>query len=120
MLEMMMVLVILGIVIGCLSGLFTYANKTIGKLQTLIRQAQSLQPTVGSTISAVKFCPGYTVSYPTTWPEYGFCINGDLYATITDKGTTFTTKVAPGGYSSTSTSAPCNFTYIGACQIKPL
>lgn len=68
-------------------------------------------------ITAVKFCIGATTVYPTSFPEYGFCINGKIYATYWDGTNAWTAEVVPGYYSSTSTSAPCSFSVTANCVI---
>lgn len=68
-------------------------------------------------VYAVQFCPGYKVKYPTVFPEYGFCIEGQLYATYWDGSNAWTTQMGVGAYMSTSTSAPCDFRYLGNCKV---
>lgn len=63
-----------------------------------------------SQVTVVQFCPGYTTSYPSVFPEFGFLINGKIYATYWDGKNAWTAQVVPGYYQSTSTTAPCNFT----------
>ena len=72
----------------------------------------AIQPTM------IKFCSNYESSYPTTFPEYGICIDNILYAVYWDNKNSWLTEVTPGYYSSTSTSAPCNFTVKDNCVIE--
>lgn len=60
-------------------------------------------------VTMVKLCPE-AGSYPSTFPEYAFDFAGTLYATYWDGHNAWTSELYPGSYSSTSTSAPCNFT----------
>lgn len=73
-------------------------------------------PAVG--FSAIQFCPGYT-TYPSAFPEFGFCSQGSIYAVYWDGHNAWMALVAPGYYASTSTSAPCNFHVAANCQVSP-
>lgn len=73
--------------------------------------------TDATPVTAVKFCPGYTTTYPSTFPEYGLCIGGKLYANYWDGHNSWLAEVVPGNYSSTSTSAPCNFIVTANCTV---
>lgn len=74
----------------------------------------------GTSITAVQFCPNAHLVYPTSFPEIGFCFNGDLYAVYWDRANlnAWLTEIPPGYYASTSTSAPCNFTVIANCGVR--
>lgn len=71
----------------------------------------------GTQVTMVQFCTNYNTNYPSTFPEYGFCVNGNLYATYWDGTDAWTSEVVPGNYESTSTSAPCNFSVSQNCAI---
>jgi hypothetical protein len=73
--------------------------------------------TPGSQVSMVQFCTNYNTNYPSTFPEYGFCINGILYATYWNGTDAWTAEIVPGNYESTSTSAPCNFIVYNNCIV---
>lgn len=64
----------------------------------------------GTEVTTEQFCSQYTGSYPGTFPEYGLLINGALYAVYWDGINSWLSKIYPGTYRSTSTTAPCNFT----------
>jgi len=64
--------------------------------------------TNGTVVSSVQFCPG-TVSYPSTFPEVGFVIGGQLYAVYSANGG-FLTYIPPGTYSSNGINNSCTFT----------
>lgn len=73
---------------------------------------------VNSTaISTVQFCPGYT-SYPSSFPEFGLCVNSAIFAVYWDGRNAWLAETVPGYYESTSTSAPCNFTVKTNCVIS--
>lgn len=76
-------------------------------------------PGVDTTpIEMVQFCSGYTTSYPATFPEYGACVAGMLFAVYWDGRNAWLSEVVPGYYASTSTSAPCNFTVGDNCAVS--
>jgi hypothetical protein len=67
-------------------------------------------------ITWVQFCQA-TPSYPSTFPEGGLCINGNIYAVYsTNDG--FLTLVPPGAYTSDGVGSSCNFTILANCQIQ--
>lgn len=68
-------------------------------------------------VQMVKFCPQET-RYPASFPEYGFCVEGKLYATYYDTKNAWTAEIVPGLYMSTSTNAPCNFMVYDNCRIE--
>lgn len=71
----------------------------------------------GTVITSVQFCPnlGETV-YGSNWPEFGECVNGDLYGVYFTGNYAFWAKLPPGVYSSTSMNG-CNFTIGANCQV---
>lgn len=71
----------------------------------------------GTIITPIQFCPGYVTTYPSTFAEVGLCIDNQLYAVYWN-GQAALTLIPPGAYTSTSTSAPCNFTVLPNCQIQ--
>lgn len=71
----------------------------------------------GTTVAMVKLCPNNPpASYPATFPEYGFCISGNLYATYSTNGG-FSTLIVPGTYSSNGVNSSCTFVVGANCQI---
>lgn len=70
----------------------------------------------GITIASVKLCPGDTATYPTTFPEYGICINDHLYA-VYSANDGFLTELPDGLYQSNAVGSACTFTVTG-CQIS--
>lgn len=60
------------------------------------------------SLTAVQFCPG-TPSYPSTFPEVGFVINGSIYA-VYSANDGFLTLLLPGYYASNAIGSSCNFT----------
>jgi hypothetical protein len=65
----------------------------------------------------VQFCTGYTTTYPSVFPEFGFCINSQIYAVYWDGKNAWEGEIVPGYYDSTSTSAPCDFTVSAGCEV---
>ena len=72
--------------------------------------------TPGTIISPIQFCDGQT-TYPSSFPEVGFCINHKIYAVYSANGG-FLTEVAPGNWSSNGIGVSCNFTVSDDCVIS--
>lgn len=72
----------------------------------------------GDSVTMVRFCAGQTTVYPTSFPEYGFCIGGVLYGTYWDGHQAWTAQIAPGAYRSTATGLGCNFTVTSNCGVQ--
>lgn len=71
----------------------------------------------GTTVTMVKLCPNNPpTNYPATYPEYGFCISGNLYATYSANDG-FTTMIVPGTYSSNGINSSCTFVVSANCQV---
>lgn len=79
---------------------------------------QGPQGNQGQPGTTVKFCPSKVVSYPTSFPEFGICVDNVIYAVYWDGHNSWLTEVPQGAYISTSTSAPCNFTVLANCAIQ--
>lgn len=75
--------------------------------------------TDATPVTMIKFCANATTVYPSSFPEYGFCIGGHLYATYWDGHNAWTAEVVPGHYVSTSTNAACSFTVLTNCAVQP-
>jgi hypothetical protein len=69
----------------------------------------------GASVTVVKLCPGNT-SYPNTFVEVAFCIDGHLYATYSTHGG-FTAEIVPGTYSSNAVNSSCTFTVGNNCEV---
>jgi len=69
----------------------------------------------GTQISIVQFCSG-TTTYPITFSEVGFCIDGNLYATYSANDG-FSSLIPPGQYQSNGINSSCTFTVGASCQI---
>lgn len=67
-------------------------------------------------VTMVQLCPG-TPTYPTTFIEYAFCVQGKLYATYSANGG-FTTYLPPGNYSSNAINSSCNVVVGDNCQVS--
>jgi hypothetical protein len=70
----------------------------------------------GVTFQSIQFCPNVTPSYPTTFPEVGFCINNLLYA-VYSANDGFLTMIPPGYYDSNAIGSSCSFTVVPNCGI---
>lgn len=69
----------------------------------------------GTEVVAIKFCPGSAV-YSSTFPEYGLCIGGNLYAVYSTNGG-FLALLPPGEYRSNAVSSRCDFVVKANCEI---
>ncbi len=70
----------------------------------------------GTLVTFVKFCNEVT-NYPSTFPEYGLCVSGQLFAVYSTHGG-FGVLVPPGYYSSHGVNSSCNFTVGANCAIS--
>jgi hypothetical protein len=69
----------------------------------------------GTLVTPIQFCPG-TPSYPSTFPEVGFCIEGDIYA-VYSANDGFLTKIEPGTWESNAVGSRCNFHVGSNCTV---
>ena len=70
----------------------------------------------GTLVRSVKFCTDEP-SYPTTFPEVGFCIDNQLYAVYSANGG-FLTRLEPGTWASNAVGSSCIFTVGANCQVS--
>ena len=70
----------------------------------------------GTVIAPIQFCQGITPSYPSTFPESGFCIDGNIYA-VYSANDGFLSIIPPGTYSSDGINASCTFTVTSNCGV---
>lgn len=68
-----------------------------------------------SPVTAVQFCDGAS-TYPSTFPEIGFCIGGNIYAVYSTHGG-FAAYLPPGTYYSNAENSSCTFTVGDNCSI---
>lgn len=61
-------------------------------------------------INMIKFCPNINEVYPNTFPEYGMCIDNNLYAVYWNGNTAFLAKLVAGTYTTTAIGGNCTFT----------
>lgn len=78
-----------------------------GDSSAILQNGLNGQP--GTLIKPIQFCPGFTPSYPSSFPEYGFVIDGAVYGVYSDHGG-FMALLPPGAYSSNGINASCTFT----------
>jgi hypothetical protein len=81
---------------------------------TVICNGQNGQP--GTQVTMIRFCPNVTPSYPSTFPEYGFCIDNNMYGVYSTNGG-FLSLLPPGLYISNAVGSSCNFTIAANCQV---
>lgn len=97
-----------GMMITCANSAQLITNGTPGVNGAPGAPGQAAQP--------VQFCSQYANN--SGFPEYGFCINNNLYGVFWDGHNAWMAELPPGGYSSTSSGAPCNFTILPNCQVS--
>lgn len=68
-------------------------------------------------VTVVQFCPGVTPIYPSSFPEYGVCIQGQLYGVYSQNGG-FLALLPPGTYNSNGINASCTFTITANCGVQ--
>lgn len=71
----------------------------------------------GTVITPVQFCNGVTPSYPSTFPESGLCINGQVYG-VYSANDGFLALLPPGTYNSNAVGSACTFTILANCVIQ--
>jgi Collagen triple helix repeat (20 copies) len=107
-----------GSLISCPNSSSVVLNGTNGNNGSNGQDGQNgINGTNGTIISTVQFCSGYNSIYPSSFPEVGVCISGSIYAVYWDGRNAWLSEIVPGYYTSTSTSAPCNFTVQSNCTI---
>lgn len=72
-----------------------------------------------NNVVPVEFCPSYgATSYPNNFPEYGFCIDDNIYAVYWTGNNAFMAQVVPGTYVSTSSTSSCTFVVQSHCNVE--
>jgi hypothetical protein len=71
----------------------------------------------GSTITVIQFCPGVIPKYPSTFPEVGLCLNGNIYA-VYSANDGFLALLSPGVYESDAIGSSCTFTVQSNCIVS--
>jgi hypothetical protein len=71
----------------------------------------------GTIITPIKFCPNDVPVYPSTFPEYGVCIDNQLYAVYSTHGG-FLALIPPGIYYSNAVGSTCTFTVADNCAVS--
>lgn len=81
---------------------------------------QGVPGSAGTVVSFVQFCPQYNLSYPTSFPEFGLCVGGDIFGVYWDssRGDAFGAKLPQGTYRTTNTQLPCDFTIGPNCTVQ--
>lgn len=105
-----------GALITCANGSTLITNGVPGQVG-----ATGSQGTPGvnaSSVTAVQFCPNVTTTYPSSFPEFGLCLQGSIYGVYWNGTDTWLAEIVPGDYTSTSSTSPCNFTVTTNCGIS--
>jgi hypothetical protein len=71
----------------------------------------------GTVVTPIQFCPNVTANYPTNFPEYGLCINNQIYG-VYSANDGFLALLPPGAYSSNAIGNSCNFTITANCGVQ--
>lgn len=71
----------------------------------------------GTVVAPIQFCGKSHGSYPSTFPEVGFCIDDEIYAVYSANGG-FLTEVLPGTWSSDGINSSCTFTVKPHCVVN--
>lgn len=77
---------------------------------------QGMAGSAGTIITPVQFCPNIT-TYPTTFSEIGFCMDGNLYG-VYSLNNGFLVYLPPGAYTSNGVNSSCNFTVLANCVVQ--
>ena len=72
----------------------------------------------GTIVTPIQFCPGSVPTYPSTFPEYGFCIDNQLYAVYSANGG-FLALIPDGDYQSNAVGSSCSF-HVSGCTVTGL
>lgn len=91
-------------------------NGTNGQNGTNGHDGVNGQNGTDANITTVQFCQGVTPTYPSTFPELGFCINNELYA-VYSANNGFLVYLPPGRYSSNGINATCTFSVLPNCIV---
>jgi hypothetical protein len=70
----------------------------------------------GTVGQPIELCGACEASYPQTFPEYGLCINNNLYGVYSQNGG-FLSILPPGAYSSDGINCSCAFTIGADCAV---
>lgn len=78
---------------------------------------QGVPGTPGTVVTPIQLCAGVTPTYPSVFPEYALCLQGQLYGVYSANGG-FLAVLPPGVYGSNGINASCNFTIGPNCSIS--
>lgn len=73
------------------------------------------QGPAGTGVAAVKFC-SQTAYYPSVFPEYGLCLNQQLFAVYSTNGG-YLAYIPNGSYYSNAVGSQCNF-HVSGCSVS--
>lgn len=69
-----------------------------------------------SPITPIQLCGACTPVYPNVFPEYGVCIDNQLYGVYSANGG-FLALLPPGAYTSDGVGCQCTLTISANCQV---
>jgi hypothetical protein len=95
--------------VGGINGIQGPAGQNGGNGSNGIDGLQGPPGEDGESITVIQFCPGVVSSYPTSFPEVGFKINGKIYAVFSSGGNAGLVELVPGTYITTTTGLACTF-----------
>lgn len=99
-----------GVLLTCSNGSTVITNGASG--------ATGSQGQPGESLQVVQFCPGVDPVYPSTFPEVGVCLDGNIYGVYSANGG-FLSELPPGTYNSNGINASCTFTIGENCSVTP-
>jgi hypothetical protein len=82
-----------------------------------VNGSNGVNGTPGTIVTPIKFCTGFTQSYPSTFAESGLCINNKIYGVYSENGG-FLAELLPGTYSSNGINSSCTFKITENCGIQ--
>ena len=73
--------------------------------------------TNGTVVNIIQLCPGFTPTYPSSFPEVALCIDNQLYG-VYSANDGFLSLLTPGTYTSDGINASCTLTILPNCVIQ--
>lgn len=78
--------------------------------------------TNGTNVTMIKFCPQFPDTYGSSYPEYGMCVDNNLYAVYFNNAgkISWLTLLTSGNYTTTTSFGNCNFKVKPNCIVETL
>jgi hypothetical protein len=73
--------------------------------------------TNGTVVNIIQLCPGFTPTYPSSFPEVALCIDNQLYG-VYSANDGFLSLLTPGTYTSDGINASCTLTILPNCVVQ--